>query len=149
MTRPEQSGASSRVSGQTERRPARAERQEVRNMRQNTPWGQADGAEVLADGVIQYTTPEHGGIWLSSKRREAIAPIGAKNWLGSMEWWEEDVDWSVPFWFFRNDIRAFGNVEKDRMDMSERAAQATIRQYHKECANRLLSSPAQLSLELR
>ena len=41
------------------------------NMR-NTPWGNADWKNELAPGIIFYSTPSHGGIWLSEGRRKAL-----------------------------------------------------------------------------
>jgi hypothetical protein len=115
-------------------------------MRNATPWGQADNATVLAEGIISYSTPSHGGIWLSSARRAAIAGLGAETYLGGLEWWEEDSDWSVPFFFFREDIRAFvTGWQREHFEDNLTAAQATIRDYHPECAQVLLSSPAVLA----
>jgi hypothetical protein len=108
-----------------------------------TQWGEADGAVVLARGIIDYSTPSHGGIWLSADRQREIAEVGAKTFRGGLEWWEEDCDWSVPYWFFRDAIRAHGTAERFEENLVQ--AQATIRRYHPECADRLLSSPAVLA----
>jgi hypothetical protein len=109
-----------------------------------TPWGQADSAEVLAEGVISYSTPSHGGIWLSADRSRQIEKVGAKNFLGSLTWWEEDCDWAVPYWVFRDDIGARAR-DPEQHAQAVNAAQEIIRRYHPECANRLLSSPAALA----
>jgi hypothetical protein len=113
--------------------------------RTTTPWGQADQAEVLAEGIISYSTPSHGGIWLSAARQREIEPVRAKNWLGSLEWWEDDCDWSVPYFFFRADIGARARNPEEHA-RAVNAAQDFIRRYQlADVANRLLSSPAALA----
>lgn len=81
-------------------------------MRKNTPWGIADNVITLADGIISYSTPTHGGIWLSaSRQKELTNMIGhVPNWLGTQEWWEEDCDWAVPY-------TCFASVIKDNKDV--------------------------------
>ncbi len=79
----------------------------------NTPWGIADGKEVLADGIVSYSTPSHGGIWLSAERQEQLAkwlPAGFENFLKTLKWWEEDCDWTIPYYVFREDIKASGKA---------------------------------------
>jgi len=93
-------------------------------MRKNTPWGQAQTEEILAEGIISYSTASHGGIWLSPKRQAEI-PY-AKNWLKSKEWWEEDCDWAVPFLFFAADIKAHGTAYRfeENLDAAKRTAES-------------------------
>ena len=75
------------------------------NIRKSTPWGKPDHHEVLAPGIVSYTTPSHGGIHLDAERQAAL-PEGAAalNFLHSAEWWEEDLDWVVPYLLFAADI---------------------------------------------
>ena len=66
-----------------------------------TPWGPSDSATTLARGIVDYTTPSHGGIHLSDARRVeltrmfpkriGVPPFGA--------WYEEDCDWAIPYAF--------------------------------------------------
>ena len=79
-------------------------------MRKQTPWGQADGAEVLAEGIISYSTPSHGGIWLSAERQKRMPDID--NFLHSKQWWEEDCDWAIPYVVFADDIQRHGTAYK-------------------------------------
>ena len=45
-------------------------------MRRQTPWGMSDDeGRVLADGIISYSTPGHGGIWLSLSRRKELEKV--------------------------------------------------------------------------
>lgn len=63
-----------------------------------TPWGPAQHASVLAEGVVSVDTASHGGIWLSQPRitqvPEGIAPINGRCW------YEEDCEWALPFVLF-------------------------------------------------
>lgn len=66
-----------------------------------TPWGHPDSVTELAPGIVSYSTPSHGGIWLSPERvaempkplREFV-PFGGPQ-AGPGRWFEEDCDWSV------------------------------------------------------
>jgi len=61
----------------------------------NTPWGQADRAVLYSEGIIEVTTPGHGGFYLFQGRLEQLlekfpgwAPFG-----GVLNcWFEEDCD---------------------------------------------------------
>jgi hypothetical protein len=97
-------------------------------MKKQTPWGPSQGEEILAEGIISYSTAGHGGIWLSPERRKALPP--AKNFLGSKEWWEEDCDWAVPYLFFSADIKAYGRAYEFEMNLE--AARKTVEAYHPE-----------------
>ncbi len=79
----------------------------------NTPWGAADSVTLLAsmkvNGVVVplmwgVSTPGHGGIRLSEEGqailRECMYDAKAGNFLGSLQWWEEDCDWAVPAFIF-------------------------------------------------
>lgn len=83
-------------------------------MRKQTPWGIADYAIEYAKGIISYETSSHGGIWLSAKRREKVKELypDYPNWLNSYEWWEEDLDWCVPYVVFAVEIKASGKAYK-------------------------------------
>jgi len=97
-------------------------------MRKQTPWGMADLAEELAPGIISYSTPSHGGIWLSAERRKALPKV--KNFLGTTEWWEEDCDWAIPYVFFAEDIRQHGKAYKFEENLE--AAKSIAERYHPE-----------------
>jgi len=92
----------------------------------STPWGPSQHEEILADGIIFYSTASHGGIWLSAKRQKQLNY--SDNWLKSPTWWEEDCDWAIPFAFFADDIRKHGTA--NRLDESLRAARETIKHVH-------------------
>lgn len=98
-----------------------------------TPWGMSDGYEVIADGITFYTTPSHGGIHLSPERIAQL-PKGLSNFLNNRAWWEEDVDWAVPYWWFRHDIRKAGKEThvEERIDIAK-----TIISVHEQYAHLL------------
>lgn len=65
-----------------------------------TPWGKPDTVTKIAPGLTFYSTPSHGGYWLSPERvAEMPAPLrdfepwGAFH--GPGRFYEEDCDWSV------------------------------------------------------
>ena len=99
-----------------------------------TPWGESDSKVKLAEGIISYGTPSHGGIWLSSER-QAQLPKGLDNFLHDLRWWEEDCDWIVPYIIFKNDIEQYGKAYK----FTENLASAYIiaRHHHPEILEKI------------
>lgn len=70
--------------------------QRTNSMNESTPWGRADHCRPIATGIVWYSTPSHGGYYLSPVRRDempaslrAISP-----WAGE-GWYEEDCDWAI------------------------------------------------------
>ncbi len=61
-----------------------------------TPWGPAYSSREIAPGIVLYSTPSHGGYWLSPDRvAEMPKPLREfKPWAGP-NWYEEDCDWSI------------------------------------------------------
>lgn len=92
-----------------------------------TPWGFSDGKETLAEGIVSYSTPSHGGIRLSPERQAQLPP-GLDNFLHNLEWWEEDCDWAVPYVFFADDIKAYGKAY--HFEETLQAAKSTVQRYH-------------------
>ena len=61
-----------------------------------TPWGIADAATHVAEGITFYSTPSHGGYHLSPERRAAMPPaIRDKETFARGNWYEEDCDWAL------------------------------------------------------
>ena len=61
----------------------------------HTPWGKPDEITPLADGIVWYSTPSHGGFWLSPKRmKEMRIELEAMSYTGN-QWFEEDVSWAA------------------------------------------------------
>jgi len=100
-----------------------------RREKMHTPWGESDSKETLAEGIVSYSTPSHGGIWLSAAR-QAQLPRGLDNFLGSLQWWEEDCDWVVPYIVFKDEIQAYGKAYKFIENLS--TAYETARRWHPE-----------------
>ena len=73
-----------------------------------TPWGQSQYQTTLAPGITSYGCAGHGGIHLDEER-QAQLPDWARvpNFLRTLQWWEEDRDWVVPFLAFIDDIQAY------------------------------------------
>lgn len=60
-----------------------------------TPWGRADYMDTVAEGIVRYGTPSHGGFHLSPERLAKIDPRArayaakwSKGWGDA--WFEED-----------------------------------------------------------
>lgn len=93
-----------------------------------TPWGESDSEEVLADGITLVLTPSHGGIRLSDERQKQL-PEGIENFLHDAEWWEEDLDWAIPYIAFQD---AIGESTKNAWLFSKmmEGAYVTFEFYH-------------------
>ena len=100
----------------------------------NSPWGPVQDSFELAAGIVEISTASHGGIWPSAERQKEIGRCEG-NFLGSVEWWEEDCDWAVPYAFFSRDIRAYGTAY--RFEDNLKAAVATVRRHHPKFVARL------------
>lgn len=63
----------------------------------NSPWGKPDYGVELLPGVVQISTPSHGGFHLSSTRLAAMpAQLQAvPTFTGNPCWFEEDCDWAL------------------------------------------------------
>lgn len=76
------------------------------------PWGQIDKLQLLAPGIVNVYTPGHGGIWLAEFRQQQLpySDLARRvNFLGSLEWWEEDQDWAIPVLVFSRAIQPLGD----------------------------------------
>jgi hypothetical protein len=67
----------------------------------DTPWGRPDTVKEIARGIVSYSTPSHGGFWLSPARVASMpkplrdfVPFGGEQ-TGPGRWYEEDCDWAV------------------------------------------------------
>lgn len=103
-----------------------------KGLRKYSPWGQPDSQQEIADGIVNIQTPSHGGIWLSPERRKQLN--WDKNFLKNPTWWEEDSDWAIPYYFFRDDIKASGKAHEFEKNLA--TAINTIKRDHKEFAKR-------------
>lgn len=88
-------------------------------MKRGTPWGTPDSCREIASGIIFYSTPSHGGFWLSTERRNEIHPVLRKQ----DGWYEEDAEWSKVVLGFS---RYFSEEEKEK-------ALSTLKNYFPDC----------------
>lgn len=77
----------------------------------HTPWGAAQDTRVIAEGIVNYSTAGHGGIWLDAKRWKVVERLFPdwQPWAGK-QWLEEDQDWAIaalafPEHFTTKDLR--------------------------------------------
>ncbi len=63
----------------------------------STPWGAADHGVELLPGVVQVSTPSHGGFHLSFHRRAALPLLiqDVPTFCSDPCWFEEDCDWAL------------------------------------------------------
>lgn len=66
-----------------------------------TPWGRADTAINLGEGVGLVSTPGHGGMKLDRERNARI-PAPLRNGDG---WYEEDDEISIPIHYYPDSWR--------------------------------------------
>ncbi len=98
-----------------------------------TPWGASDSQATLAEGIVSYGTPSHGGIWLSPER-QAQLPQGIDNFMHDLRWWEEDCDWVVPYILFKDDIAKQGTAYQFTENLA--SAYTIAKRYHPEILDR-------------
>jgi hypothetical protein len=68
-----------------------------------TPWGEPQTAEVLATGIVLFTTTGRGGIWLSPERN-VLVPMKLRRATffqhGLNGWYEEELDAAIVYTIF-------------------------------------------------
>ena len=72
-----------------------------------TPFGNNAVVRMLCEGIAWLDTDEHGGVKLSPERNKSI-PMHVRNPDG---WYEEDVEWQVPFVVFRRELLATKEID--------------------------------------
>ena len=74
-----------------------------------TPWGAPDIADNLGDGIILYSTPSHGGVYIPNELLECIpdAFFFSGNFAQQRRdgWFEEDCDMAIAIVFFPEHFR--------------------------------------------
>lgn len=60
-----------------------------------TPWGTAQEAQPLGEGILFVSTPSHGGFYVPPTIQAELARTfpDFRPWTGSWQWLEEDCDW--------------------------------------------------------
>jgi hypothetical protein len=82
-----------------------------------TPWGCPDSAKEIAPGVVEISTPSHGGIHLSKERQaevERVMPFFRP--FAGPGWYEEDCDWCIVLLVFPELEPAFAPEENALKD---------------------------------
>jgi len=78
-------------------------------MATHTPWGQSQGSNRIAVGIMFYHTAGHGGVHLSPKRN-ALVPDYMRAEDG---WYEEDCEWALAAAVFFDEFLADAQKHKD------------------------------------
>jgi hypothetical protein len=67
----------------------------------STPWGTADSRTDVAEGIVSYSTPSHGGYHLSPDRHNRVRHIFPLfTTFAGGAWYEEDCDWCLVAFAF-------------------------------------------------
>ncbi len=74
----------------------------------STPWGRADFVDVLAPGIVNVSTPGHGGVWVAPHLNAEIHPV----WRSDSGWYEEDCEAVIVFATFPE---VFPQASQERM----------------------------------
>lgn len=72
-----------------------------------SPWGKVQSITNFIDGMVFVSTASHGGIKLS-RQLNAKIPAYMRRAGG---WYEEDIDWCIPFIIFNDELLAQGKSE--------------------------------------
>lgn len=89
----------------------------------DTPWGKVQSAKDVAPGITRIETASHGGYRLNSvanAKVELALRKGTFEGLGMKGWYEEDCDWAIVVYTFR---QHFDAIEYE-------AAMKTLKQHH-------------------
>ena len=85
----------------------------------NSPWGQIDGKQLIAEGLILVSTSSHGGFWL---REDMLAKVPLNMRRARFHspsddspWFEEDSDWCFVALTFPE------AVNRDELESAKRA----------------------------
>jgi hypothetical protein len=70
-----------------------------------TPWGTADHCRDIMPGIVEVSTPSHGGWILSPDRQAHLAALvpAFTTWAGA-PYYEEDCDWAAPCLVFGAEV---------------------------------------------
>jgi len=75
-----------------------------------SPWGKVETALQVADGIMEISTPSHGGFKLDRKRNALVpAPLRRKG-----GWYEEDCEWPIVILVFPELAGNESSVERAR-----------------------------------
>ena len=115
----------------------------------HTPWGHSQHQEEIAPGIVMHHTASHGGIRLSPERQRQLAEKTNylvqpdTSFLNTMQWWEEDCDWAIPYYFLADEIKAACPAHKNHVewvswvDGAVEHAKESILHWHPELAHLL------------
>lgn len=105
-----------------------------------TPWGKADSVCFLGQGILQISTPSHGGLKISPKLNSLIP----SEFRHSDGWYEEDCDYAIPYYFIPDRHwfdKTWQKESGDRATYKEALIEALISLWHWK--NRVFSFPTQ------
>lgn len=87
----------------------------------NTPWGIADSITELAPGILEVSTPSHGGILLDQTLNQQIPEVFRRE-HGD---YEQDINWAAAYYFL------FDYIQNHTKDPDIRTKNTSIRKVAK------------------
>ena len=100
----------------------------------NSPWGEVDQADQIADDIWSVATPGHGGFYIGPESYSAV-PAKVRRSLRGRRWFEEDVEMYIVLQFVwdRCNEWALGQIfPADRERLLEVAWKLAAK-YHSDC----------------
>ena len=96
-----------------------------------SPWGTVQQYTELIPGVWSVSTPSHGGIKVTPQFNAKIPDYAKTSIYGAPHsgWYEEDVDWCIPYCFLEQDLNATRNIEVLAV-LRERHYIRALKEYH-------------------
>ncbi len=98
---------------------------------QGTPWGPAQHVKEILPGFWWVSTAGHGGIFLSLERFEKMPAYMASTPYSQGGWYEEDIDWCLPYVVFEEELKTAGEDWTRKVIMESKHIAAFQDSYHK------------------
>lgn len=70
-----------------------------------TPWGPAQDVIERFPGFYDVGTASHGGVYVDPELAAEMPPMFRRR-----SWYEEDCDWAIPYYWFRDRLGTSANV---------------------------------------
>lgn len=80
-----------------------------------SPWGKVQDQSHIGNGIVEVSTPSHGGIFVPRELLKHIPQADkeyARKWSGSKQWYEEDVAILIPLYYLREFFEPGNRYEK-------------------------------------
>lgn len=76
-----------------------------------SPWGTIDNAADIASGIVEVSTPSHGGLKLDYVLWQQMPEYTRRTKYSDNGWFEEDCDQCLVVVCFPNFFKKYGNLQ--------------------------------------